>query len=331
MMQLEPAFLAEVTECAPRDAWRLIVERVLSICGNQLSLGDVQKEAVQRERRVGVIDTLVSSTAWELWEAFPDCVEGTSTSIASWWTARGKDKALLILDGLSLRELPWLTQGAAVHGLSVEGVKATAAEIPAGTQFFARALGFSSRSSIANNQAGIAHRLSMARTECSGLPWKDASDLVDASPSWVFWHEWPDSLLHRDSGMGQGLERFSRACADELESEAFWRFVGRLAQGRRLVITSDHGYAASGLFTDAPDKAGSFLKSQMKSGRYIAGDGELGPYVPPMMVRRQNGHGVHRLALGRWKWKSQGGYPTLSHGGMSLLEVLVPWVELSGG
>lgn len=35
------------------------------------------------------------------------------------------------------------------------------------------------------------------------------------------------------------------------------------------------------------------------------------------------------FALGRRKWKSQGGYPTLTHGGLSLLEVAVPFIELS--
>jgi len=33
--------------------------------------------------------------------------------------------------------------------------------------------------------------------------------------------------------------------------------------------------------------------------------------------------------LGRKKWKSQGGYPTLTHGGLSLLEMAVPYLELS--
>jgi len=40
-------------------------------------------------------------------------------------------------------------------------------------------------------------------------------------------------------------------------------------------------------------------------------------------------HGAHLLAVGRWKWRSQGGYPTLAHGGLSLLEVLSPFVEIS--
>jgi hypothetical protein len=32
---------------------------------------------------------------------------------------------------------------------------------------------------------------------------------------------------------------------------------------------------------------------------------------------------------GRRKWKSAGGYPTLIHGGLSVLEVAVPFIELS--
>ena len=139
------------------------------------------------------------------------------------------------------------------------------------------------------------------------MPWKDAAAVIDATPSLIFWHEWPDSILHRDSGLGQGLEGFSKTCAEELSGDDFWAFVGRLAQGRSLVITSDHGYAASGLFTDTSDKASTFLKNQLKSGRSTEGDGDLGPFIPPMMVRQENSHGVHRLALGRWKWKSQGG------------------------
>ena len=39
--------------------------------------------------------------------------------------------------------------------------------------------------------------------------------------------------------------------------------------------------------------------------------------------------GVFLTAGGRRKWKSAGGYPTLTHGGLSVLEVAVPWIELT--
>jgi hypothetical protein len=40
-------------------------------------------------------------------------------------------------------------------------------------------------------------------------------------------------------------------------------------------------------------------------------------------------HGITQFALGRRKWKSQGGYPTLTHGGLTVLEVASPFIELS--
>lgn len=38
----------------------------------------------------------------------------------------------------------------------------------------------------------------------------------------------------------------TRDAAEQLTSDDFWTFAERLATGRRLVITSDHGYAATG-------------------------------------------------------------------------------------
>jgi hypothetical protein len=96
-----------------------------------------------------------------------------------------------------------------------------------------------------------------------------------------------------------------------------------------LVITSDHGYAASGYFPDAEGEVGQFLKKTFSSGRSKSGSSDTGPFVPPVALQVTSPHGEHLLAVGRWKWKSQGGYPTLTHGGLSILEVLSPFVELS--
>ena len=52
-------------------------------------------------------------------------------------------------------------------------------------------------------------------------------------------------------------------------------------------------------------------------------------WVPPIDRVLTTGHGRFAFVLGRRKWKSQGGYPTLTHGGLSILEVLVPFIELS--
>lgn len=65
------------------------------------------------------------------------------------------------------------------------------------------------------------------------------------------------------------------------------------------------------------------------SGRSKAGNGDADPFVPPVALQIDSPHGAHLLALGHRKWRCQGGYPTMTHGGLSLLEVLSPFVEIS--
>jgi hypothetical protein len=79
--------------------------------------------------------------------------------------------------------------------------------------------------------------------------------------------------LHDGSGAGQGLEPLTKDVAEQLSSDDFWAFVERLATGRRLVITSDHGYAATGYFPDADGEVGQFLKQTFGSSRSKAGTG----------------------------------------------------------
>jgi hypothetical protein len=311
------------------NAWNLLVRHALDIASRPLAPDAAPAEVVHRDRQIGALDHFLSSAGWDLWQSFGSAVERTSQRLANWWSAHHGPKAVLILDGLSLRELPWLLQGAQARGYTLHGVAAQAAEIPGQTQEFARALGFSSRSQLQNGGAGHAHRLAHARTECVDLPWKDCEALVDSTPNWVFWHHWPDSRLHEGAGAGQGLDGLSRDAAAQLCSDDFWAFVQRLATGRRLVITSDHGYAATGYFADAAGDVAQYLKQTFASGRSAPGGGDIGPFAPPVALQNDGPHGTHRLALGRRKWRSPGGYPTLTHGGLTLLEMLSPWLELS--
>jgi hypothetical protein len=145
----------------------------------------------------------------------------------------------------------------------------------------------------------------------------------------VFWHQWPDCKVHELSKAGQGLEPLTRDVTERLTGDEFWAFLERLATGRRLVITSDHGYAATGYFPDADGDVGQYLKQTFASSRSRAVTGNTGPFVPPVALQIDSPHGAQLMALGRRKWRSQGGYPTLTHGGLSLLEVLSPFLELT--
>lgn len=329
MMALGPDQFRELTTAATADAWSTIIDGVISICAPPLSTPNASGEVTRRDRAIGELDHFLAAAGWDLWEQFGDAVDRNADRLVDWWSSPHSAKAILVLDGLSLRELPWLIEGARARGLTVHRATAHGAEVPSETNAFARALGFNSRSQLQNNGGGMAHRFAPARTECVDLPWKDCADLIDASPNWIFWHQWPDSKLHDGSGAGQGLDTLTRDIAAQLTSDDFWGFAERLATGRRLVITSDHGYAATGLFFDAADEQGAFLKGILKSGRLVAGEHDPGPFVPPVALQVNSPHGKHLLAVGRWKWRSQGGYPTLAHGGLSLLEMLSPFVEIT--
>jgi hypothetical protein len=328
-MAMTASGLQALTQCSDADVWRIITEQVVEIAKKPLAIGNAPSEVVRRDREFAALDLFLSSTGWDLWQAFGASVERTSDRLLRWWAEPFTAKAVLILDGLSLRELPWLIQGAQEHGFTTNQVAACASELPGETDEFARALGFSSRSKLQNNGGGLAHKLQPASTETVDLPWKDCEALISSAPNQIFWHQWPDSKLHDGSGAGQGLEPLTKDVAEQLSSDDFWAFVSRLANGRRLVITSDHGYAATGYFPDADGEVGQFLKQTFGSSRTKTGTGTTGPFVPPVALQINSPHGPHLLALGRRKWRSQGGYPTLTHGGLSLLEVLSPFVELT--
>ncbi|WP_047289059.1 hypothetical protein [Pseudomonas protegens] len=338
-MALDAQILQRLTQGSPKEAWRIITERALEIASKPLAEGNCPGEVVKRDREIGELDLFLASSGWDLWQTFgqPEIsgMERTSDRLARWWNEPGYGhsaaRAVLILDALSLRELPWLLQGAKERGFTLHAVTATASELPSETNPFARALGLASRSQLQANGGGLAHKLQPAQTETIDLPWKDCTALVgnaSGAKNWVFWHHWPDAKLH-DYGAGQGLELLTKDAAQQLTSADFWGFVEHLATGRRLVITSDHGYAATGYFPDADGEVAAHLKQTFSSGRSKAGNGDVGPFVPPVALQIDSPHGAHLLALGRRKWRSQGGYPTLTHGGLSLLEVLSPWIEIS--
>lgn len=328
-MALNAEILHHLTSNSSQEAWNTILEHVVHIASQPLAPQSALREVTNRDQAIGLLDNFLTTSGWDLWQTFGDDVERTSDRLIKWWAQPHSAKAILILDGLSLREMPWLIQGAQQHGFTIHTQTVTASEIPGNTNAFAQALGFSTRSQLQNNSGGLSHKLTPATTECVDMPWKDCCDLIDASPNWLFWHHWPDIKVHDGSGAGQGLDTLTRDVVDQFSRDDFWAFVERLAHGRRLIITSDHGYAATGLFFDAAEEQAAFLKNTFKSSRSVPGSTDCGPFMPPVAIQITSPHGPHLLANGRWKWRSPGGYPTLAHGGLSLLEVLSPFVEMT--
>lgn len=205
--------------------------------------------------------------------------------------------------------------------------------MPGDTRAFAHALGFGQRSALENNRAGNNHKLAGATTDSTDNPWVECQMRIGSEPRWVIWHHWPDNRLH-DLGdqAGKGLPDLAKEAAQRLTEPDFWSFVERLTTGRSLLITSDHGYAATGLFPDVADQNQSnHLKQMFASKRYASpSQNTNGPsWIPPTDLVLSTPHGKTQLVLGRRKWKSPGGYPSLTHGGLSVLEVCSPFIEIT--
>ncbi len=322
--------LDSVLTASPAVAWQAVFDKLQEVFSAPLTLQHAEREVMERERKVGDLELLLSGSAWDLWQEFESSAPRTSKALIEFWNATSSGRAVLILDGLSLREMPWLLQQASHRGYQIHQARVTGSELPSDTTPFAKALGFSQRSSLENDGAGLAHHLPGARTESMSAEWNSCLDWMASAPSVLLWHHWPDDRIHEMAEPGDGLQKLCREAAHQLTSDSFWQMIQRLTTGRRLLITSDHGYAASGMFSDVGNKEQSiWLKTNFGSSRFAYGPGTEHHWVPPISLCLTTAHGTNQFALGRRKWRSAGGYPTLAHGGLSLLEVTVPFIEIS--
>jgi len=322
--------LDAILTATPKEAWQVIFEKLWEIFSVPVTAQHAEREVTERERKIGELELMLSGSAWELWRDFEISVPHTAQSLIEFWNKIPSGKAVLILDALSLREAPWLLQEAERRGYQVHLSSARGSEIPSDTISFAKALGFGQRSSFENNGAGFAHYFTGARTESMNAAWDYCLDWIASAPDIALWHHWPDERIHQLAEPGDGFQKLCREAAQQLTSDSFWQMVERMATGRRLVITSDHGYAASGMFADVGDKEQvAWLKTNFGSSRFADAPSTAHHWVPPISLCLQSAHGTNQFALGRRKWRSAGGYPTLAHGGLSLLEVAVPFIEIS--
>jgi hypothetical protein len=314
-----------IAEDDPGTAWKRIFVALRDVALQSGKSGALDRATV-------VPDRLLANTAWNLWDEFLHYAPTVVNELKQFWvqtTASGT--AVLILDALSLRELPLIVAAANDRGIKPTRVDAFGAQVPTETDRFAEALGLSGRSKLSNNQSPATFIFAGpdVHTEVLDGPFADCIASIPSKPRLFLWHEWPDETIHLHAKKDDGPDIVAAQTKQQLSSDDFWRFVDRMRQGRRLVITSDHGYAVSRFFSDEVKDADTvqLLRNAFGAERCVR-ESPASPWprqhLPPL-VSRHNG----RLAvLGQRKWIVQGGFPHLCHGGLSLLEAVVPFIEL---
>jgi hypothetical protein len=310
----------------PGEVWRAVFERL-----REIALA--RPAALALDRETIVPDRLLAESAWDLWTDFPAHAPTVVDGLKHFWTATSSfGTAVLILDALSLRELPWIVGAAKERGAAPVRVEARGAEVPTETDRFAAALGLPGRAKLFNNQppGSFVFGGPDVHTDVLDAPFADCVSSVPPAPRLFLWHKWPDEpLIHLHESNPDGPAIVAEQTREQLASDGFWDFVNRMRQGRRLVITGDHGYAVSKLFSsEVPDDDSIRLLRQTFGARRCARENPDSPWpsrhLPPLVCR----HDGWLVVMGQRKWKVQGGFPHLCHRGLTLLEAAVPFVEL---
>lgn len=306
---------------SPKAAWQGIFARLLDLARTTPSPVELHNKTVEPDR-------LIAESAWELWQEYPATAERTSDALKAWWAgSSASGHAVLILDGLSLRELTPLLGGASARGIEPVAVRVTGSEVPSETNQFAQSLGVPSRSSLANDGApgGFAFGTNGVYTDVLSGAFDGHIATLPHVPNVFIWYDWPDILVHTHA---RAPDQVYNTAAAGLQSDGFWQFVDRLRTGRRLIITADHGYARSQLFStneSDPDVV-SALKDTFAASRCKP---VLGPWARALLPPVVFTHNGHHVVMGQRKWTVQGGFPYVCHGGLSLLEVAVPFIEFA--
>ncbi len=315
-----------------RDVWAQVFKRLGEVALETSSPAALHKETI-------IPDRLIAESAWNLWQQFPADAPKVVDGVREFWaqTSATAGAAVLILDALSLRELPLIVSAARKRNVQPIRVSVAGSQVPSETNQFAAALGLSSRSKLFNNQPPQSFIFGGpdVHTDVLEDPFADCVSRVPAKARLFLWHKWPDEpLIHLHAERPDGDAVVAAEIKKTIASDGFWAFVNAMRQGRRLLVTGDHGYAAAAEFS-------SEIKDDQTVRQFAGAFGAQRAtredptatwprrQLPPYVLRFPDADGKTWLVvLGQRKWKVRGGFPTLCHMGLSLLEAAVPMIEL---
>lgn len=277
----------------------------------------------QGERLVNELEEVLGAAAPRIYDELIG--EPTPDRDVRDFLARRRPCAAVVLDGLSLREIPMILRLAEEGGRKVSEVGMATAAAPSETVDF------------------IEQRLRIGRIGPSQLPGRQ--DLREAGieafyydhegqrhslpadcPALCLWSAFPDQT-YQDSGA-----RFANHFAElHRRLEAVWRnTVQAIPPGRTILVTSDHGYVffGHGLSAHRDKEAIRPLAEWSGGQRWRKLDpGEDPPTHPDVKAIPHR-----RVAMIRGRVQTHPPGPASSrlykHGGLSLMEMLTPWIIL---
>jgi hypothetical protein len=278
------------------------------------------------EAKANELEATISAAAWRLYDEFQP-TPPPERRLSNFLTEQ-RPCGAVIFDGLSLREVPAILHLAKESGLKPVEVGFTTSAIPSETvDFVAQRLGIANTSP---SQLPTRQTLREQGIAAYYLPHANARELLDASlPSLLLWSSFPDHT-YKDSG-ARFAEHFAQL--DRTLKTAWTNTVQQIPSGRRILVTSDHGYVFFGSGLSLPRKNEELTEIT----RRFAGqrscrlrDGERPLEHPDVVVMHDPADKPVMMIRGRVQTHTPGAQSSLlyKHGGLSLMEMIIPWVVL---
>ncbi|MFA7343232.1 MAG: hypothetical protein WC003_02905 [Terrimicrobiaceae bacterium] len=278
------------------------------------------------EAAVCRLEEIITTGAPKVWDELVASVQSAPSPRA--WLGldeelpSAQNRAVVVFDGLSLRELPLLLAQAHASGLRVKKCQVIATCVPTETVAFVeqRVVGKETAPSRLPGNALLASH----NTDAFYLDQPNMRDRYPSGRSLLLWSTYPDRLFKNDEARFEDLF----ATFHEHHIPTLWKnTVQSLPPGLPTVITSDHGYIFFGNSLESSRASNAAALMGQSRQRRFGAEEEMPAAHPDLQL-----FPAKRLALlrGRIRARAQGaGSRRLyQHEGFSLLEVLVPWIEL---
>lgn len=240
----------------------------------------------------------------------------------------GRPCAAVIFDGLSLREIPVVLRLAEDGGFRILEMDVSTAAVPSETMEFVEQRLRAGRTAPSQ----LSGRRELKEAGIQAFYYDHEGRRHQLSPdhqALCLWSAFPDQT-YQDSGA-----RFPNHFAElHLRLEAVWRnTIQAIPPGRKILVTSDHGYVFFGHGCSARrDNTTIRPLTQWLGGERsrTLTPGEEGPSHPDLAVIP---HRRVAMVRGRVQTHPPGpaGTRLYKHGGLSLMEMLTPWIVLEAG
>ena len=278
------------------------------------------------EEAVYGLEELIATGAQEIWGEL--AAESRSAPAIKTWLGLDtplplpQPRAAVVFDGLSLRELPLMLRLAEDSGFRVKSAGPVATCLPTETMDYVEQRVMGTR--LGPSQLPGRTELAEHNVETFYLEHPTSRYSPTEGRSVLLWSTYPDRLFSDDAARTEALfANFHRNYIPTIWKNS----VQTIPRGLPIVVTSDHGY----IFLGA-----SFETTRTSEAPSLLGQSRFKEFAPNEPFPQWNPDlqflPERRVAMlrGRMRTRPQGlsSRKLFHHGGFSLMEVLVPWIEL---